>query len=124
MTAVELLPLFREQFPEFAAKTDDEALQLLNNALVIHAICEQATLYLAAHICTLNTASGVGSTGGSIDAGGVREKVSETAKTISASFAKLAAKNGDAFYTNTPYGRMYITMRDACTGRRFSVRVG
>lgn len=124
MTAAELLPIFREQFPEFVAKTDDEVLLLLYNAILIHAICEMATVYLAAHLCVLNTDSGVGGSGGSVDGGGVREKLSDTAKSISASFAKIA-KDGsnDAFYTSTPYGRMYITLREACPGKKFSVRV-
>lgn len=124
MTSAELLPLFRTQFPEFACKTDDQSLRAINSALVIHAICELATIYLAAHICTIDKDSGVGEGGGSVDAGGVREKTSDAADKISASFVSLASKEGDAFYTNTPYGRMYITMRDACSGRRFSVRVG
>lgn len=124
MTAVELLPEFRKQFPEFSCKTDDFILQSLASALVIHAICELATIYLAAHICTIDADSGIGGDGGSVDAGGVREKTSDSADSISASFVTLASKEGDAFYTNTPYGRMYITMRNSCPGRRFSVRVG
>lgn len=124
MTAEELLPLFREQFQEFSNKADVEVLKVLNTALAIHSICQLATVYLAAHICTIDADSGVGSTGGSVDAGGVREKASESAKSISASFVALATKDGDSFYTNTPYGRMYLTQRNSCTGRRFSVRVG
>ena len=124
MTPAELLPIFREHFPEFSRKTDNSVLLTINTALVIHAICELATIYLAAHICTIDADSGVGGSGGSVDAGGVREKTSDAAKSISASFVSLASKEGDAFYTNTPYGRMYITLRDACPGRRFSVRVG
>lgn len=124
MTAAELLPKFRVQFPEFNCKSDDSALQAITSALVIHAICELATIYLAAHICTVDDDSGVGGKGGSVDAGGVREKTSDAADKISASFVSLASKEGDAFYTNTPYGRMYITIRDSCSGRRFSVRVG
>ena len=123
MTAAELLPLFRAQFPEFSSKSDAEILNALNTALGIHAICELATVYLAAHICTLNDDSGVGGAGGTVDGGGVREVLSETAKSISSSFVALATKEGDSFYTNTPYGRMYIVQRDSCPGRRFSVRI-
>ena len=124
MTAEQLLPVFREQFPEFSVKPDDEALKYLNNALRIHAICGMATVYLSAHLCTVNSDSGVGGSGGSVDAGGVREKTSDSAKNISASFAKLAQDGtDDAFYTSTPYGRMYIVLRNNCPGRKFSVRV-
>ena len=124
MTAEQLLPIFREQFPEFSAKSDEEVNLLLINALLIHAICGMATVYLAAHLCVLNADSGVGGSGGKVDGGGSRETTSESAKNISSSFAKLA-KDGsnDAFYTSSPYGRMYITLRDSCSGKRFSVRV-
>lgn len=124
MTAEQLLPEFRELFPEFSVKPDDEVLRYLNNALRIHALCGMATVYLAAHLCTLDANSGVGGSGGNVDGGGSRETVSETAKSISASFAKLS-KDGtdDAFYTSTPYGRMYIVLRNNCPGRKFSIRV-
>lgn len=124
MTAAELLPVFREQFPEFDGKSDESVLLYLNNALLIHAICGMATVYLAAHLCTIDAETGVGGSGGKVDGGGARETVSETAKSVSASFAKLA-KDGtdDAFYTTTPYGRMYIVLRNNCPGRKFSVRV-
>ena len=124
MTAAELLSEFREQFPEFNAKSDEVILRYLNNALLIHAICGMATIFLAAHLCTIDADSGVGGYGGSVDGGGGRETVSETAKSVSASFAKIS-KDGtdDAFYTSTPYGRMYIVLRNNCPGRKFSVRV-
>ncbi len=124
MTAEELLPVFREQFPEFDSKTDETVLLYLNNAMLIHAICEMATVYLAAHLIVIDTYSGIGGSGGSVDGGGSRETVSETAKSVSASFAQIA-KDGtdDSFYTSTPYGRMYIVLRNTCPGKKFSVRV-
>lgn len=125
MTAAELLPVFRDQFPEYNAKADDEILKYLNNALIIHALCELATVYLAAHLITIDADSGIGGSGGGVDSGGAaREVLSESAKNISTSF-KSMAKDGtdDSFYTSTPYGRMYVVLRNACPGRRFSVRV-
>jgi len=125
MTAAEILSVFREQFPEFSGKTDEEVTIFLNNAILIHAICEMATVYLAGHLCTIDADSGLGGTGGTVDnGGGAREVLSETAKSISTSF-KSMGKDGttDSFYTATPYGRMYIVLRDTCPGRRFSVRV-
>ena len=124
MTAEQLLPVFREQFPEFSAKTDETVLLYLSNALLIHAICGMATVYLAGHLCIIDAESGIGGAGGGVDGGGSRETVSETAKSISASFAKLSQDGtDDAFYTSTPYGRMYIVLRNNCPGRKFSVRV-
>lgn len=125
MTAAELLPIFREHFPEFNSKDDVYVTLYLNNALVIHAICELATIYLAAHLIVIDTESGVGGSGGSVDGGGARETSSETAKSVSASFKSMAADGtDDAFYTSTPYGRMYVVLRNSCPGKRFSVRVG
>ena len=124
MTAAELLPVYREQFPEHVAKTDDEILKYLDLAMRIHALCEMATVYLAAHLCTIDAETGVGDSGGSVDGGGSRETVSETAKSVSASFAKLSQDGtDDSFYTSTPYGRMYIVQRNSCPGKKFSVRV-
>lgn len=122
MTAEELLSLFREYFPEFDSEPDGKVLRYLNLALSIHAICQDATIYLAAHFITLDNASGVGGSGGSVD-GGLGEKTSERAKNVAATYKAQAMNDGDSFYTTTPYGRMYIAQRDACPGRRFSVRV-
>lgn len=124
MTAEQLLPVFRDQFPEFSAKIDETVLLYLNNAMLIHAICGMATVYLAAHLLTIDLESGVGGSGGSIDGGGSRETASETAKSVSASFKSMAQDGtDDSFYTSTPYGRMYIVLRNNCPGRKFSVRV-
>jgi len=124
MTAEQLLPVFREQFHEFNSKDDSNILIYLNNALLIHAICGMATVYLAAHILTIDIESGVGGSGGSVDGGGMRETASETAKSVSASFKSMAQDGtDDSFYTSTPYGRMYIVLRNSCPGKKFSVRV-
>jgi len=125
MIAAELLPIFRDQFPEFDGETDEKILRILNNAILIHALCEMATVHLAAHLLTINNDSGVGGSGGSVDGGGAaREVVSETAKSISTSFNSMtAAGSGDSFYASTPYGRTYLELRKNCSPRRFSVRV-
>ncbi len=124
MTAAELLPDFREQFPEFDAMSDADVSKYLDNAILIHAICPMATVYLSSHLVTIDANTGIGGSGGSVDGGGIREVISEGAKSISSSFSKLAEDGSkDAFYTNTAYGRMYIVLRDACPGKKFSVRV-
>lgn len=127
MTAEELLPIFREQFPEYSALSDDYVLGYLNKALLIHAICPMATVYLSAHLIAIDQDSGIGSVDGPkfpVDSGGAaREVVSERGKNINTTFKSMAKKESDTFYTATPYGRMYITLRDACPGQGFSVRV-
>lgn len=124
MTSAELLPIFREQFPEFDLIIDAVVLKYLTTASVIHALCELATVHLAAHLITINAESGLGGTGASVDGGGsAREVLSDAGKSINASYKSVSEKDGDSFYAATAYGRMYIILRDACPGRGFSVRV-
>jgi len=122
MTVEELLPLFRTRFPEFDAQSDARIEAYLGDALLIHALCETAVLYLTAHLLTLDIESGAGSTGASSD-GGDGEVVSESAGGVSASFKSQADKGKDVFYMSTAYGRRYIALRNACPGYAFSVRV-
>lgn len=123
MTAEELLPAFRTRFPEFIAQTDARIEAYLGDALLIFTLCETAVLYLAAHLLTLDIESGSGSTGASSD-GGDGEVTSESAGGVSASYKSQAAKEKDVFYMSTVYGRRYVTLRNACPGYRFSVRIG
>ena len=126
MLAAELLPAYRIEFPEHSAKSDDYITARLTKALAIHATCEAATLYLAAHFVVIDTDAnlGVSEGGAPIDSGGLREVLSEGGKSINTSFAQISTKSGDSPYTSTLYGRYYLQFRDNCTGRRFSVRVG
>lgn len=128
MTAVELLPDFRSEFPEFDSVSDEIITKYLNNALMIHSICPGATIYLAAHLYALDQDSGIGSVPGPdnpVDGGGsAREVLADKGKEISTTFKSVSgSKDGDSFYSSTPYGRMYLRLRDSCPGRKFSVRV-
>ena len=123
MTIDELLPLFRTRFPEFITQLDARLEMYLGDAIQIHSLCETATLYLAAHLLSLDIESGAGSTGASSD-GGDGEITSESAGGVSASFNSQADKGKDVFYMSTAYGRRYIALRNACPGYRFSVRIG
>ena len=121
MTAEELLSTFRARFPEFITQFDDRLLLYLGDALRIHALCETAVLYLAAHLLTLDIDTGAGSTGASVD-GGDGEVTAESAGGVSASYKSQAAKEKDVFYMSTAYGRRYVALRNACPGYKFSVR--
>ena len=126
MTPAELLPTYRTEFPEHSGKSDDYILSRLSMAINIHSICEAATLYLAAHYVTIDTAASLGETDGGapVDSGGLREVLSESGKSISSSYSEISTKPGDSPFTSTLYGRYYLQFRDNCSGRRFSVRVG
>ena len=121
MTVDVLLPLFRIRFPEFITQIDARLEMYLADALLIHALCETATLYLAAHLLTVDMDSGASSTGASVD-GGDGEVTSESAGGVSASFKSQADKGKDVFYMSTSYGRRYVALRNACPGYKFSVR--
>lgn len=124
MTAAELLLTFRAEFPEFDSMSDSAVTGYLTKALAIHAICEFATLYLAAHLIVMNEAAGVGGTGAELDSGGsAREVLSETGKSINTTFKGMSSKDGDSIYASSAYGRMYIVLRNNCSGKKFSVRV-
>ena len=122
MTIEGLLSLFRTRFPEFDTQSDARIELYLNDALLIHSLCETAVLYLTAHLLTLDIESGAGSSGASPD-GGDGEVVSEGAGGVSGSFKSQADKGKDVFYMITTYGRRYIALRNACPGYAFSVRI-
>ncbi len=126
MTAAELLSPYRDEFPEHADKSDDYILSRLTKALNIHAICEGASIYLAAHFVTIDSKATLGEYGGGapVDSGGLREVLSEGGKSINTSYKGISSKDGDSPYTASLYGRTYIQLRNSCGGRRFSVRVG
>ena len=123
MTAETLLPLFRARFPEFEAQMDAMLTMILTDAMAIFALSSSATLYLAAHLMALDIESELGSTGASVD-GGDGEIVSDSAGGKAGSFKPMADKGRDTFFTTTPYGRRYITLRNACPCYRISVRIG
>ena len=125
-TPEELLPIFREEFPEFSEKSDALVEMFLEKALLVHALCQMATVYLAAHLCVTfaEAKAGEEGDGAPIDSGGAREMISETAKSIATTYqAMTEAGSPDTFYASTIYGRMYIVLRDSCAAKKFSVRV-
>lgn len=125
-TTEELLPVFRREFPEFDAKSDDLIKMFIEKALLIHALCEMATVYLAAHFCVTfaSLKAGEAGDGAPIDAGGIREVIGETAKSISTTYQSMTeAGSADAWYITTLYGRVYVSLKNSCSAKKFSVRV-
>ncbi len=123
-TAAELLPAFRVRFPEFDSETDERVTAFIDDALCIFALCEKATLYLAAHLLTLSNGTGVGVPGSSVPIdGGAGETTSESVGSLSVSVSTQSSNPEDVFYTSTAYGRQYLALKNACPAYRFSARV-
>lgn len=117
----DLLADFRVRFPEFAADEDVRIIMYIEDAQSIFNCCDKAIIYLAAHLLTLDNASGAGSTGGEDD-GGNGVVASETVGRVSTSYVnQSAAGSKDVYYETTPYGRRYIQLRNACAGYRVTM---
>lgn len=110
---------FRARFPEFDAVADDRVILFIDDALEIHAQCEKATLYLAAHLLASAPQEGVIAS----DDGGSGEVSSMSNGGESISYKTQANTGAETFFTTTSYGRTFLTMERRCAGRRFSVRV-
>ena len=120
----ELLPEFRVRFPEFDGESDAKVLLYLGDACAIFSCCTKATIYLAAHLLSLDLVSGTGEAGegGGVD-GGNGVVASESVGSVSTSYKNGSDANAkDVFYETTPYGRKYIQFRNACAGYRVSMR--
>ncbi len=114
MTANDLLPKFRELFPEFSAEPDAKVLIYLELALGTFAKCTNATVYLAAHNLVMGNSAGIGSTGetvGNNQASLPLQSMGVDGK--SASFMKIT-KDKDAQYSTTTYGLFFLQLKKAC----------
>ena len=91
---------FRTRFPEFAATADNLIDLAIEEALLIHALRELATLYCAAHILKLDS--------------------DETPQTGEINMARIgpgamryktqADTGKDVFFTRSEYGRRFLTL--------------
>ena len=116
----QLLPEFREVFPEFKETPDAKVKRYLALARQIFCKCEDGTLYLAAHLLVMANSSGMGEAG-SVQTLGANQmaqgkiqsaKIDSKAVTFDTSTKTTNAQ--DAVYTTTNYGLMYLQLRDAC----------
>ena len=111
-----LLPAFREQFAEFAPHNDVVVAEWLGVAREIHSLSTRATLYLAAHLLTLDQAepnSEVKDNAGVLTSEGVGPK--------RAAYLTQAESERDVFFARTKYGRTFLTLERRATA--FSARV-
>ena len=103
---------FRETFPELAAMTDDAVQRNIDLAEQIHDINPTCTLYLTAHLLTVD-----------ISGDNPGEVKGETIGPKSADYMTQAASGDEAFYTRTEYGRRFLTLERRVLSGPFRVRV-
>ena len=94
---------FRSRFDEFSGTADGAVENALEEAKLIHDLLPLATLYLTAHLLTLN-----GQTTDGTAAGG--EVSSESAGPLKVSYKTQAESGQDAFFTSTSYGQRYLQL--------------
>ena len=122
-TAAEMLPIFRVDFPEFVSTSDDRVTFFLNLSRNIFYKCQDATLFLTAHLLTLADSSGIGETISSIGS---------NQSALPVNMAKVGNKQvkfnetyvgKDSQYTTTNYGLIYLQLRDACLSYKLTLGV-
>ena len=105
-----LLPLFRQEFQELTDKPNDDVRQALKLALQIHAVRQDATLYLAAHLLAMAQQQKVNAAGNiSVDGGGFI-KVSESMAGQMIAFENPGATERSALLGTTSYGRTFLLL--------------
>lgn len=97
---------FRATFASHGA-TDETITAAIDVAYSIYALSKRACLHLAAHIIELATAHT-----GEVD-GGAGEVVSETIGQKKTEFQQQAMDAGEAFYTTSKYGRLFLAIKKA-----------
>ena len=113
---------FRILFPEFDGTSDAQLEIYYDQTNTIFNACNNAQLYLAAHLIALDQASGAGSSGAVPD-GGNGEHTSEKVGEVQVNMKTMADTGKDTYFTTTPYGRRYLIFRNACPAYAFSGRV-
>ena len=104
------LPLFRQEFQELAEKPDADVGKALKLALQIHAVRQDATLYLAAHLLAMAQLQEVNKAGNiPIDGGGFI-KVSESMAGQTIAFQNPDATERSALLGTTSYGRTFLLL--------------
>ena len=111
-TPQEMLPIFREYFPEFSHVSDDKVLLYLRLASQIFCLCQDATLYLAAHLLSTAQYAGIGGFTGGSGTSLPYQQTKVGSKQVQ--YFQSAKNSDDLQYTTTQYGMMYLQLRRAC----------
>lgn len=118
----EFLTKFRSQFAEFSSVSDDTVENFYNLCLDIFSACNNATLYLCAHLIKISEDANINiSGGGAQNDGGDGENTSEKVGQVQTTMMAMAEAGRETFFTRTEYGRIYLTLRNSCPRYVFSV---
>ena len=90
---------FRERFAEFASRSDADVDQARELALAIHTARPLATLYLMAHVLSLDPATSVAG-----------EVTMDWVGNVRAMYMAQAETGDESFFTRTEYGRRYLVL--------------
>ena len=117
-TTAELFTKFRATFTELASVTDEKVTRFLEEARLIHAIRETATLYCAAHLVVLDRDEGAYT----VD-GGAGLVEGETVGPGMTTFKSQAKDEQETFFARSSYGRMFLTLERRTPEKIMSMRV-
>ena len=102
----------KARFSEFATTADDEITTAASTALRISAVDAEATLHLTAHLLSLRS----GQTGK--PDGGSGEVAKERIGDRDLEYVTLAAGAGrEAFFSTSPYGRLFLILESRSPAR-------
>ena len=107
---------FKLIYPEFSEVDDSVVEYYLEIAQTVTSCGAPAVYALTAHYIALRQAETGGGEGGSISTVGTVKKVK--VGRVETEYANASSNNpSDAYYESTPYGKMYLSLVDACKKR-------
>ena len=122
LTVDELLPFFRDLFPEFANESDVRVKTHLKLAILTFNKCQNATLYLCAHNLAMSNSAGIGLSGTVATMGNNQASLPLSSMKVDGKSARFmsVAKKADTQYTTTTYGLFFLQLKKSCLPYVFS----
>ena len=110
----------KAKFPEFATLDDSAIEAAAATALELSTVSPTATVYLTAHLLTLQ--ADAEEREGKVD-GGLGEVKSEREGQKQVTYVTQSAEAGDSFYATTHYGRTFLALERRAPSKRIAVAV-
>jgi hypothetical protein len=112
---------FREIYPEFDDVPDDKVGYILSLAQEIHSCSVNAVYALTAHLLALASVENTGGT--EIATNSVAAIKKSRVGRIATEYANMIGGDSvDSYYQTTPYGRLFLALKDA-SSKRLATRV-
>ena len=120
--------MFKQLFPEFASRDDDDVQDVIDDALDVHQNSPRATLYCAAHFLVIDDEERRDEHGdaqaGEYDQGDGALVTNESVVGKSLGYALMTdAGDRDSFFERTPYGRRFLVLEDRSPAFTFPILV-